>query len=626
MPVRGYYGGRLRRRYQAEIVTTRLMWRRFQLGNVGLPRNTAPTLIQYAESSWTTTTASKATTTSITWLTGDVIVVVGGTGDQGNVITSVTATGLTFTPGTPLTAASSCWANTWTVTASSGGTSAVTANISVTGVPYGIAVWVYRGSDGIGGRGADTSTGKTVSLGRVDDHSAVVCGIFDWSAGTTTSHVWTPTGQTEDEAQQVGTQYTAFVADWGDQGTSATIAYGISGTASVGAHSKVALEILGTISAGSNVNVNDTNPDITHTTGDVTSTQTTTDGGNPLHTHVTGDPSYGIGVGDTNPSTSHTTQDVTSAQTTTDGTAPALTHTTGDPAPSGGANAVDAVTAHTSYDATVSTTSLVNANAELTQHTVVAGDPSTTIAITAELTNHAQVTGDALAGVGASAGAGATSHTTGDALAGVSAPDGTAPADAHTTGAPTPGIGVNAVDAANTHTSYDATVSTAVILNVNAPAADNQHITGTPAVEIDTPAGAPATTHQTFDAVASTSASVTDLAAPANAHTTSPAAAGVGGQPSVALHSFITSDVANAMGGPVGAPSIGHSAFDAIVLTHLSPPAFVGVEGGTTGGGFDSGQARGTTRDASTLGSTADTDSGRVTSVDVLSSATGIVS
>lgn len=306
------------------------------------------------------------------------------------------------------------------------------------------------------------------------------------------------------------------------------------------------------------------------------------------HAVVTGDVTATVTVNDTNPTNTHTTSGVTSTQTTTDGTAPANAHTTGDPTPSIGTNAVDAANSHTTYDATVSTAVILNVNAELTNHTVVAGDPSDSIAITAELTNHAQITGDATAGLGVPAGAGATSHTTGDALAGVGATDGTNPQHTVATGAPAPSIAVNAIDAANTHTTYDATVSTAVILNVNAPAADNQHITAAPTVEIDAPGGAPSTTHQTLDPAGSIA--IADATAPANTHTTSAATAGVGPQPQNALHDFVTSDVVATMGAPIGAPSIAHSAFDATVSTALAPPAFVSVEAGSTWASADNGK------------------------------------
>ena len=42
MPVRGYYSGRLRRRYTAEIVSTRLWERRFALGDMGIAPPTPP--------------------------------------------------------------------------------------------------------------------------------------------------------------------------------------------------------------------------------------------------------------------------------------------------------------------------------------------------------------------------------------------------------------------------------------------------------------------------------------------------------------------------------------------------------------------------------------------------------
>ena len=205
-----------------------------------------PTLIQYEETSWSTSSNPKSTGT-ISWQTGDVIAVIGGTEAPGIVITTVTATGLTFAAGTPQAVASSCWANSWTAVAGSNGSS--TVDIDKTGAgQYGAAVWVYRGSTGIGARGANSTTAKIVSVTRTGTSSAVVEGMFDFSAAVVTGRVWTPVGETEQEAS-AQTGYSVYAANWGNQGAPGATSYGISGTASTGVHTKIALEILGSVSA-----------------------------------------------------------------------------------------------------------------------------------------------------------------------------------------------------------------------------------------------------------------------------------------------------------------------------------------------------------------------------------------
>jgi hypothetical protein len=201
----------------------------------------APVLVQYTETDWTTTGAKA--TASISWLLGDVVVIIGGTESQSTTITP-TATGLAFLPDAALTAGSSCWAQSWRCTATAPGTSVVTATPAGVG-QHGIAVWVYRGSDGVGNRAAATATAKTLSLTRGRANAAVVEGLFDFDAGSVASRVWAPGSQTEREAS-ANSGYSVFVADWADQGVIGTTSYGISGTASTGQHSKIALEIYGT--------------------------------------------------------------------------------------------------------------------------------------------------------------------------------------------------------------------------------------------------------------------------------------------------------------------------------------------------------------------------------------------
>lgn len=374
--------------------------------------------------------------------------------------------------------------------------------------------------------------------------------------------------------------------------------------------------------------VTDTNPNNTHTTGDPSVSTTTTDTTNPALAHTTANPGASLANTDTNPALGHQTGDPVVSVAANDTTAPANTHQTQAPTP---ALSVPDVTApaigHQTFDATVSTTSLVNANAELTNHTVVAGDPSTSAAINADLTNHAQVAQDATGAIGSSAGAGSTSHTTGDPLAGVGATDPSGAANSHTTQAPAPALAVPAGDAATTHTTYDATISTAVILNVNAPDLVHTHTAGDPSstLAVNTPAGA--TTHQTFDATVSTTQAAVDVTNPTNTHTTTQATAGVGYTAPSVNHSHITSDVTSTQTTLAELLSIAHSAFDATVTTRTQPPAFVGYDGSASGSGLDNPYATRATADSATSEASIAGDGAlRISDRDSSSTATGIVS
>ena len=137
-----------------------------------------PTLVQYDETEWTTSGTSKVTGT-ITWQTGDVIIIIGATEDQAVTFTP-TATGLTFSADSPLTAGSTCWANSWRVTAGSGGSSVVTLTRAGSSGQYGASVWVWRGSGGVGIRATDSTAAKSVLLARGGHNSCVVAGAFDF--------------------------------------------------------------------------------------------------------------------------------------------------------------------------------------------------------------------------------------------------------------------------------------------------------------------------------------------------------------------------------------------------------------------------------------------------------------
>jgi hypothetical protein len=210
-----------------------------------MARNTPPTLVSYTETSWSTIATSKSTA-SISWQTGDVIVFIGGI-ENGSTIAVPTATGLTFSSVALNATANTCGTRIATATAASTSSGAVTATTS--NFTWGFAVWVWRGSDGVGSSGEQHTTTHTKSVVPTDTHSAWMWGAFDFSAAAATNTI-TPTPTNTDEKAVEGGAYTAYVADIIDQASGASTAYGISAGGTTGVISLAILEVLGTTSGG----------------------------------------------------------------------------------------------------------------------------------------------------------------------------------------------------------------------------------------------------------------------------------------------------------------------------------------------------------------------------------------
>lgn len=194
----------------------------------------AATLVAYAESSWTDKTSTpEASSPSLTWQTGDLIVVFGSTENGGYTLDLPTTAGvgLSFTQKAAVgTTTSDCHAYLWWAVATADGSGSITSSPS-TGqtAARGISVWQYRGSDGIGNTATlSASSAKTGSLVRSADNSRVGFGAGDWNAvtsGTATS----PSGGTVRENSTASGSMSQFVADWSDQGAAGTTSYGYTG-------------------------------------------------------------------------------------------------------------------------------------------------------------------------------------------------------------------------------------------------------------------------------------------------------------------------------------------------------------------------------------------------------------
>jgi hypothetical protein len=206
-------------------------------------KNTAATLVSYTETAWSA--PSSKSTASISWDEDDLIYVVAAGNSS---IAAPTATGLTFNLSrtaqegeVPFYLVRSWWAR-----AGSSGSGAVSSS----GGAGGIAVYVFRNSDGVGNGNALYSGiggGTTFTpITRSYSYSRVVNIIADLAAGAVTG-TWSPSGETEREASQVSGEYTIFLADWDDQGGPGSTSYGGRGATPV---ARIAEEILGYISTG----------------------------------------------------------------------------------------------------------------------------------------------------------------------------------------------------------------------------------------------------------------------------------------------------------------------------------------------------------------------------------------
>jgi len=226
------------------------------------PKTTAASIAETpAESTWTGTGTSKSTSTggngsgTVSWQAGDTVYVFGATAQASSTtLGTPTHAGANLPAfaavGAAVGSGSQCWAHTWSAVATGSGSSVISETATSSADPWGIIAWVVRGSDGTGTRASDVSATKTVSLTRSDAHSLVFEIIADYAAGSATL-TWTPSGQTQREATQAAGLYTVGVADWPDQGSAGATSYGVSaGFDATGPLTKIALEILGTVSAG----------------------------------------------------------------------------------------------------------------------------------------------------------------------------------------------------------------------------------------------------------------------------------------------------------------------------------------------------------------------------------------
>lgn len=209
----------------------------------------APTLLDYAESDWTDQITAE-TTDDLNWnASGDRIVVLGATEDNGVTAATPTGTGITLgaMSGSPTNTGSSCKAYAWSATASADGNTVLTSTNGGTGA-RGIAAWAYSGSDGLGTPVINVGTGLTVSVTTSQD-SSVVMVLADWNATTDVTVTAEPAADSIIRQNNVVSGLATFlVIEWANQ-AAGTRNYGVTAWTGTGTVSKIAVEVLGTASA-----------------------------------------------------------------------------------------------------------------------------------------------------------------------------------------------------------------------------------------------------------------------------------------------------------------------------------------------------------------------------------------
>lgn len=209
--------------------------------------DTAPTRSDTQVSNWTDSTGSEATGT-LTWSSGDVIVVMGATENQNISLGTPTATGLTFSLVTSVGSDNDCVIYLWSATAGSSGSSTVnsTGGGTSTNAMRGLIAYAFSGSNGLGATGTlASSANKVVSLTRANNNSAVVTMMGDWNAVDDTIVTASPAGGTVRQTGHVSAAATFFAIDWGDQGTAGNTSYGITDHTGTVDMTGIAVEVRG---------------------------------------------------------------------------------------------------------------------------------------------------------------------------------------------------------------------------------------------------------------------------------------------------------------------------------------------------------------------------------------------
>lgn len=208
---------------------------------------TAPTVAATSGNTWSVVTGTSRATGSVSWQTGDIIVVIGGSESNSITLGVPTATGLTFTQLLATNTASTCRGYIWTATAGSSSSGAITSVASSGGFMTNVQAWVIRGSSGVGASTSIASgSADTLSLTRTGTDSLVLMGLFDFGATNDVAVTGVPSsGFHQEQATFVTGAATMFAVDWDGQGAPGATSYGIAAFTTPDVLTKVLVEAQG---------------------------------------------------------------------------------------------------------------------------------------------------------------------------------------------------------------------------------------------------------------------------------------------------------------------------------------------------------------------------------------------
>jgi hypothetical protein len=201
----------------------------------------APTLVGVYRTAWNSATPSNI---SVPVQTGDLLV--RAYCAEGNYAATHTNGGLTWTQQRVDATSGYCAVELSTTTATS--TTTLTLGVSST-LMCGIAVWVFRGSDGLGNSNIGKG-GQTISLTTTQADSAIAMLMGDWNATSGSRTYSTATAGTFTEADYYignGQHYAMYCGTYAGAGTAAAKTVGTSAPTS-SALSIIAMEVKGTAS------------------------------------------------------------------------------------------------------------------------------------------------------------------------------------------------------------------------------------------------------------------------------------------------------------------------------------------------------------------------------------------
>lgn len=223
-----------------------------------------PTVISYGNSTFSDVGDAGGvleTVAGVSWQSGDIILVFGGTSNNSNadmlalpVTAGLTGSDLTFSQSTVVnnnSANNGAQVYLWTATATGTGSGSIQSNgIFASNLRGGIAVFVFRGSNGLGTPATlVNSATKTISLTRAQANSHVVEFLVDWNEIGDVTVTTTPTGTVRFAEAEAG-QADFFCLSFGDQSATGTTSYGLANHTGTVILSGIVVEVKGTAGGG----------------------------------------------------------------------------------------------------------------------------------------------------------------------------------------------------------------------------------------------------------------------------------------------------------------------------------------------------------------------------------------